>query len=116
MTPFVLIQLSSPFRWSAWDLPPVREALSVLAYARPVPALVCVVVAALFLAQALRHGRRARQERIRAGGSSRKAIWFQVSMALGYLLALAWIVLLGLELRYPEPQSPTQNPVPELRQ
>ena len=116
MTPFVLIQLSSPFQWSVWDLPPVREALSVLAFARPVPALVCLVVAGLFLVQAFRHLRKARQERIRAGGSSRKAIWFQISMALGFLLALAWIALLGLEVRYPEPQSPTQNPVPELRQ
>ncbi len=109
MPTLVLIQLSSPFLRSARDLPAVRQAVAVLAYARPVPTVVCFFAAGLFLFQALRHRRKALQERLRVGGSSRRAMWFQVSTALGVLLALAWIALLALELRYPDTQSPAQE-------
>ena len=100
-----LIHFSSPFLWSIGDLPPVREALALLSYARPVPALVCIAVAGFFLIQALRHGRKAHQEQARDGGSQGRANWFRVSMVLGFVLALAWIALLGLELRYSDPPS-----------
>lgn len=117
MTRFDLIQLYAPSARSPWDLLPVGQALAVLAYARPVPAIVCVTVAGLFLFQAFRHLREARQEQGRADASRRKVMWLRASMALGFLLAAAWIALLGLELRYPDPPSPTwPTPAQDIRQ
>ena len=109
MTTIDLLQISSPFRWSIWDLVPVQEAVALLAYARPVPAIVCAAVAAVFLIQGIRYLAKVRKESGSTKASPRRMLWLRGSMALGFLLALAWIALLVIELRYPDPAVPIQT-------
>lgn len=73
------------------------------AHARPFPAIACLAAATLFLLQGLRYLRKTRSEQRRVDSSPRRLKWFRGSMAAGFVLAAAWIVLLGLELRYPDP-------------
>ena len=111
------LQLSSPFFLPLWDLVPVRKFVSLLAYARPVPAMVCIAVAGVFLFQGFRYLAKVRTETSQGGASAQRLRWLRGSMALGFLLAAAWIALLGLEIRYPDPPSPTHStPAQDVRQ
>ena len=78
-------------------------ALMTLDFAdvRPIPAIVCLAVAGLFALQAVRYLRKARTEKQELNSSPRRLSWLRACMVASIILAAAWIVLLGLELRHP---------------
>ena len=103
MTALNLVLLVSPWVCSLWGV-----------YARPVPAVLCLAAAGLFLSQSVRYLRKARAERDRANASLRKLRWLRASMVASFILAAAWFALLSLELRYPDSSDPSSPPHAEI--
>jgi hypothetical protein len=73
-----------------------------LPHVGPIPAVVCIAAAAVFVFQGVRYGGKMRSERESRASSLKKINWLRLSVVASLILAAAWIGLLGLEIWYPE--------------
>lgn len=105
--------LLSPFWWSLGDIPEIYQwVIAIRDCARPVPGIVCLVVAGLFLIQGFRYLAKVRPARAGAD-SPRRRRWLWGVALTDFILTVSWLALLGLELAYPEAKQPAA-PKPSL--